>query len=224
MLGQTIQAPNNIWRFPSQPKVIAWHLLFHCCVMHPSIMVRRTVYKQLEGYRREFLHAEDYELLLRACLNTKMANLSDVYLKYRKHSQSVSHTFKQTQIKNSLRAQRKAMETLLTSEVPTVLVHMLSNHYPYRPPAPTSQHYQSGANLLAQLYHIYVDSTTLSKQEKVKIQDDVLSKLLKLSRRCRRIAPMDSLKIWKKGMMIFPERRWRFFILFIKALAHRLVS
>src|SRR5262249_40474784 len=57
---------------------------------HPAVMMRREAILACGGYRPQFQHAEDYDLWLRVGERWGLANLPDVVLRYRNHSQNVS--------------------------------------------------------------------------------------------------------------------------------------
>ena len=59
--------------------------------LHPAIVMRTEVFRELEGYRGAFLHAEDYDLWLRVSERYETANLPDPVLSYRVHHGQVSH-------------------------------------------------------------------------------------------------------------------------------------
>jgi glycosyltransferase involved in cell wall biosynthesis len=60
------------------------------CFVHPSVMFRANVVRELGGYRDEALHAEDYDLWLRIIEHYKVANLSAILVRYRIHPNQVS--------------------------------------------------------------------------------------------------------------------------------------
>ncbi len=59
-------------------------------LIHPTIMFRRIALLESGGYRDAFRAAEDYDLWLRMVNLYAVANLSDVVIKLRKHSNNVS--------------------------------------------------------------------------------------------------------------------------------------
>lgn len=60
------------------------------CFVHPSVMFRANVVRDLGGYRDEALHAEDYDLWLRIIEHYKVANLPAILVRYRIHPNQVS--------------------------------------------------------------------------------------------------------------------------------------
>lgn len=66
-------------------------LRYMCCVSHPSWLVKRSVFEQLNGYR-DMDACEDYDFLLRAALKGfQIGNMPEVLLRYRLNPDSISH-------------------------------------------------------------------------------------------------------------------------------------
>lgn len=63
----------------------------HGSICHPCAMIRRTVLQELGGYDEAMISAQDLDLWLRLGERGQLANLPDAILKYRLHSNSVSH-------------------------------------------------------------------------------------------------------------------------------------
>ena len=61
-------------------------------ICHPSTIMRREPILQLGGYREEYLLAEDLDLFLRLAEIGKLANLSEILIKYRHHARSICYT------------------------------------------------------------------------------------------------------------------------------------
>ena len=66
--------------------------------VHGSIMMRRSVYEAVGGYRREFRYSQDYDLFLRISEQYKVENLSDYLYKSRHNRNMVSLTHKEDQL------------------------------------------------------------------------------------------------------------------------------
>lgn len=61
-------------------------LMFDCPMIHPSVMMRKSVLAETGvRYDKEFFPTEDYNLYLHLIGKTKFANLPQVLFKYRKH-------------------------------------------------------------------------------------------------------------------------------------------
>jgi glycosyltransferase involved in cell wall biosynthesis len=86
--GQVCQIDENgtIIRGRILPKSSAatkFWLDYMCPVIHPAVMMRRSAILKLGGYRAAFLAAEDYDLWLRMCDESKIVNLPQHVLDYR---------------------------------------------------------------------------------------------------------------------------------------------
>lgn len=70
-----------------------WHMSGRGnCLVHPTVMFRRSAFDRVGGYRPKFEPAEDYELWLRFAEVGELAVLPEYLLEYRVHPQSVTKT------------------------------------------------------------------------------------------------------------------------------------
>jgi hypothetical protein len=76
---------------PLQHREIKRNLLESRFMWHPSVLIRKTAFLEVGGYRN-VPHAEDYDLWLRVAEHFQLANLPKVLLKYRLHPGQVSVT------------------------------------------------------------------------------------------------------------------------------------
>lgn len=78
-------------RKPCKPENVTTYLRHASPVVHPTYIVRREIYEQLNGYR-EFSPGQDYEFLIRASrIGIVIGNQPCVGLKYRVNDDSLSH-------------------------------------------------------------------------------------------------------------------------------------
>lgn len=79
------------------------NLLFSVPFVHPSVMIRTSVLKDLM-FDLNYIHAEDYDLWCRVADNHKVANIPSFLLKYRWHNTNVSVLNEKTQdgVKNEI--------------------------------------------------------------------------------------------------------------------------
>ena len=74
---------------PISPEEINECLKYRCVVYHPTFFIRKEIFNKVGGYRKEFIHAQDYDFLLRArSKNINIANQADYLLDYRVESKS----------------------------------------------------------------------------------------------------------------------------------------
>lgn len=84
----------------SEDEMLKIKLLADACFAHPTVMIRRSILVTNNlWYSENFAPAEDYKLWFDLSLKTKLANLSDILLKYRTHSQQITRTQKDIQKK-----------------------------------------------------------------------------------------------------------------------------
>ena len=81
---------NGEWPLPTDPDEIAWHLLFNNCLAHSSVMARRAILEELNGYAEWMPVAQDYELWTRVVNHWRITNLPVTLLKLRRHEGSVT--------------------------------------------------------------------------------------------------------------------------------------
>lgn len=105
------------WNFPTDPDQVAWRLLFGTCLCHPSVMMRASLVQDLGGYTAWATHGEDYELWTRVLLESRLANLSETLLKYRRHEETVSEQNRETQFETTGRAAANLHGHLLRDRV-----------------------------------------------------------------------------------------------------------
>jgi hypothetical protein len=96
------------WQCPLDDRQIKEALQRGNCMRHSAIMMRKDAFEATGGYRRAFLHAEDYDLWLRMAERFEMANLPDVLVHCRVHPHQVSATHLRQQTLSSLAAQAAA--------------------------------------------------------------------------------------------------------------------
>jgi len=110
------------WRCPLDDRQIKEELRRGNCMRHSAIMMRKEAFDATEGYRRSFLHAEDYDLWLRMAERVEMANLPDVLVYCRVHARQVSATHLRQQTLSSLAAQAAARIRQDTRQDPSLPV------------------------------------------------------------------------------------------------------
>jgi glycosyltransferase involved in cell wall biosynthesis len=79
---------NEILRHPVNNDSIACRLLFHCVLVHPSVMIRREHFLESGlSYDADFITAQDYDLWARAAAAFPIANIPKILIHYRIHPQ-----------------------------------------------------------------------------------------------------------------------------------------
>ncbi|MGN7760307.1 glycosyltransferase family 2 protein [Paenibacillus sp. 22594] len=92
-------------------EIRCWQL-FHCTIVHPTVMIRKSVLKDHGIMYLNFVHAEDYEIWNRLSAVTQVVNLPEVLLMYRQHSNQISNVHQQVQVIESERIRRDQLRLL----------------------------------------------------------------------------------------------------------------
>jgi glycosyltransferase involved in cell wall biosynthesis len=112
------------WRKPKNPADVKARLLFGCCLVHPSVMMRQTLlnFHHLR-YNEEIGFSEDWELWIRASALFKLANIPEFLIRYRIHPQSVSKKNLEFQKKVDEKLIMQLLEPLGLSQHPLQAIH-----------------------------------------------------------------------------------------------------
>lgn len=88
-----IEIPKNkVVSHPLTNDEIEEALMFDCPLIHPSVMMRKSVLIETGvRYDKAFFSTEDYDLYLHLIGKTKFANLPEVLFKYRKHDSNTTN-------------------------------------------------------------------------------------------------------------------------------------
>ena len=68
---------------PTDGKSIRSYILKHNPFIHPTVMMKKSAFKDSDWYRNKFKHAEDYELWTRIVFLNEVANIPEELLEYR---------------------------------------------------------------------------------------------------------------------------------------------
>jgi glycosyltransferase involved in cell wall biosynthesis len=110
--------PLSTFKPPLEHDLIAWHMLFDCCVVaHPTVMVRRTLLDRVGGYNPHFIHIEDAELWSRLVFITQFSNLPEFLFSRRWHKNSICNQHADIQLETSIRIRLKLLERILQKGV-----------------------------------------------------------------------------------------------------------
>ena len=77
------------WILNATPEETRVHFLFTNYILHPTVMMRASLIPQ-EGYREEYMPAEDFDLWTRILEKHDVCSLSEPLLSYRTHGSNIS--------------------------------------------------------------------------------------------------------------------------------------
>mgnify|MGYP001614677822 CR=1 FL=1 len=126
---------NDIWQSPSDHKTIKSLSLFYSSLYHPTVLIRNDVLKRYHlSYNSSFKHVEDYELWVRIMENARVANLKEVLLFHRIHSNHVGTVYNHIQVKNANRVRIYQLNKLGIFPNPEELaVHQAISYWQFKP-------------------------------------------------------------------------------------------
>jgi glycosyltransferase involved in cell wall biosynthesis len=110
-LGNKIRNRN----LPESDLEIKLRLLFDCCVVHPTVMFRKSdFFEQKLKYDTDFVYSQDFELWSRAMDKLKFYNIQEPLLLFRAgHSSSISDSKRKEQRQYALRVIDRNLEKTL---------------------------------------------------------------------------------------------------------------
>lgn len=178
-----------MWRFPTMHDSLFWALCFTTPLVHPSVMFRKTIIENIGGYNEKLLVNQDRDLWQRLSCVTRFANLPNIHLLYRWHSDNTTNRHAEIQARNSAMAGQRMMSEILGYEVPFEICHNIR-----RGRFDTVDDAIDAARLILPLYNAYVSKHPLTAFEDRMIRKDAASRLFNLAWR------------WKQR-----PRTWQFF-------------
>lgn len=104
---------SNVLRLPTDDATIRSWLLFESVLPHPSVVMRREVLSSAGlFYDETCLHAEDYDLWVRASRRTALANVPEVLLRYRLHPRQVVRKYETEKLASARIIRQSQLEYL----------------------------------------------------------------------------------------------------------------
>ncbi len=110
---KTFPTPEVAWTSPEEHRDIRLEMMFRNPFYHPTVIFRRAAFESLaEGYRPEFEPAEDFDLWERMSRNFQVANMPDILLHYRRHTDQVSFAEPNKMLLATVDVRKRAAEYL----------------------------------------------------------------------------------------------------------------
>lgn len=147
LYGETL---GPVRTFPVTPGLIAWTMCFDIPAWHPTCMLRRCTLVAVGGYSLEYVVSNDHDLWFRISRQTRLANLPDIMLHYRRHNGNFSGRANPQLKHETLNIAQRAIEAEIGAQLTLSEVRRLL--YGVRSP---SVHTANMANILRRLaYHM----------------------------------------------------------------------
>lgn len=96
---RTMDRPDHIWRYPTDPELLKCQLLFGSPLASPSVILRCEDFRASDIRYYSPYGTEDYDLWVQFSRHgKKLSNLSDVLINYRVHTGQSSNSFREKQL------------------------------------------------------------------------------------------------------------------------------
>jgi hypothetical protein len=103
----------RVVRLPTEDAAIRSWLLFESVLAHPSVMMRRHAFAHMDmSYRTTYVHAEDYDLWVRASRCMALANIGEVLVRYRVHPEQIVRKYETQKLTSARQVRKEQLEDL----------------------------------------------------------------------------------------------------------------
>jgi glycosyltransferase involved in cell wall biosynthesis len=183
VLGANVQlidphgSPSDVWRYPVAHCAILWALHFLNPFAHPATMLRKEVVNQVGGYnsKRTEPHAEDYELWVHISGITRFANLDEVLLYHRIHTENYSDIYSDAHRKDDLAITHMLVAQTLGYDISDELALQCRRFYQ---DAWAINNVYPVTRLFYQLCQAFLRATPFHRREQQLLRDDTAQRLL----------------------------------------------
>ncbi len=112
--AQSFGNNNGTIKYESNHKTIISSLLLYCCMIHPTVIIRKTTLDQLGLNYLDYPYAEDYKLWTDLALaGARFENIPEVLLQYRSSSDQVTNKYKDKMSHSSYKIRMEYAEVLM---------------------------------------------------------------------------------------------------------------
>jgi len=160
------------WYTPTTAGGVRFALLFGNCVAHPSVIMKKTLIENCGCYKKEALHVEDYELWLRVVKRAKITNLPEVLVRRRLLKSGICSVYGQMQEENAMNIMVKAINELLSYQVPGHVLRQLRPRN-YGSMTASAKEVLLAAWYLKRLYKAYICAFPPDELELQEIREEV---------------------------------------------------
>lgn len=116
---------------PVHDSEIRSRLLFENCILHPTVLLRKSLFSGNGlSFDKHLLYVEDYDLWLRAMKCTKFYNVPEPLLYYRLHRDQVSSSHRETQQKNARKLFWRTVSEITQGQLPSTECLSISLFFP----------------------------------------------------------------------------------------------
>jgi len=167
-------------RYPGEHGYLRWILcFFENPIIHPSVMMRKSMIEQITGYDETRRTAQDFHLWCRLAKITHLANLPDVFLSIRKHDASVSARRMKEEHQNSLKNSWMLLMDILKEDI--YVENLQGPCRAIRTPNEASEKdFVQLAELMSKVGKVTLEDDALTEVEKCLISQDAIIRFEKM--------------------------------------------
>ncbi len=182
--------------FPTEHISLYWRLcFFENPIIHPTVMMRKDVVDRAGGYLVEMTNSEDYDLWCRLSGFTHLANLPDVHLHLRKHSENVSSKKWTDQKQKSIQNSQRLLLKHLKEDISFQQLERAAQAV-WLPAQAHAQDFLELIQIKYQLANTFCLSPEISVKEKIMVLRSALKEINSLFARLHGISDRIRVKKW----------------------------
>ena len=176
-IDKNSQPTGNILRYIKTPMGLRWTTFFTPPFIHPTVMFCGRVFDQGYQYNVDEIYAQDFEFWTRLNVSHKFSNISKILLQYRIHNRSISISKNVSQNEAAYKISQNGIKQFLGDSISLNVVRILkAPHY-----SDSITTVKTSLQLLANLYHSFINKFDLSTEEFVDINLDRANRMREIS-------------------------------------------
>jgi glycosyltransferase involved in cell wall biosynthesis len=178
----------EVKKFPTDSALMAWSLFFVNCLAHPSVMLRKSKFLEVGGYRADFGGSIDFDLFQRLSPHVRMTNIPEVLIHYRRWSGSMSNVSSQRQQDNADKIVQEGLQALVGETISVELAFALRGLVIGAYPG-SAVRISELRGVLIRLYEAFIRQPWLNAKGKSLVTKDFAIKLWLLAAVAARLSP-----------------------------------
>ncbi|MFC1862380.1 glycosyltransferase [Thermodesulfobacteriota bacterium] len=163
--------------FPTNHDFLQWSMYFYSPIVHPSVMMNKVIIREIGGYSSLYVHAEDYDLWIRASEVTKTSNLEDNLLLLRKYGDNITETYLGEHKQNAIKICHSMISDRLHKDIPNKVIEDL-----WETKCLSVKDALEVCQLIYMLYRNHARKDNLARNENKLIRDDAGNRLFHILR------------------------------------------
>lgn len=181
-------------RLPTSDTLIRWKMCFENPIRHPTVMMRTSLVRQVNGYR-DYKTTQDYDLWQRISEISELRNLDETLILYRLHDSNISLLSSEIRIEVRHSTKQRAINNIIGKKVKINWKLYWNNPY-------------YSAKIVIELYKALLNE--LSTCERRKIKKDTGALIYKKARALSKDKSLQKIVLFLVSFIFFPKLVFRF--------------